>query len=160
MTQLMDCGIGDIIPNDVNLDMLISKLRKVQTEAQVKDNQQESKKQGTSGSHGRLADMNVIDLLQALGPNKRTAKITVNDSTGDRTLIIFLDRGVISYAELDDELGASAVHEGIFWSEGSWTVEVVSQDELPESNNQTPNEAILLEGCHLMDKRIRSGQLL
>ena len=160
MTQLMDCGIKDIIPNDVNLDMLISKLRKVLTEAQARDNQQKSNNQVTSGSHGRLSDMNVVDLLQALGPNQRTAKITVNDSTEDRTLIIFLDRGVISYAELDDKLGVSAVHEGIFWSEGSWTVELVSQDELPEPNNHTSNEAILLKGCRLMDERIRSGQLL
>ena len=160
MTQLMDCGIEDIIPNDVNLDMLVSKLRKVQTKAELQDSQLMSANQISSGSHGRLADMNVVDLLQALGPNRRTVKITVTDSTDDKILIIFLDQGVISYAELDDQLGAPAVHEGIFWSEGSWVVEPVSPDKLPVPNNHTPNEAILFEGCRLMDERVRAGQLL
>ncbi|MDH3890271.1 MAG: DUF4388 domain-containing protein [candidate division Zixibacteria bacterium] len=160
MTPLLDRGLEDIIPSDVNPDMLVSKLRKVQTRAQLQDSQLMSDNQSSSGSHGRLSDMNVIDLLHALGPSRRTVKITITGSTEDKRLIIFLDQGVISYAELNGQVGAPAVHVGVCWSEGSWVVEPVTPDKLPVPNNHTSNDAILLEGRRLMDERVRTGQLL
>jgi response regulator RpfG family c-di-GMP phosphodiesterase len=160
ITALLDRGLEDIIPIDVNLDMLVSKLRKVQTRAQLLDSQLMSVTQPTAGSHGRLADMNVVDLLQALGPSRRTVKITITASSEDKRLFMYLDQGAVTYAELDELSGAPAVHEAITWSEGSWSVEPVSPDELPIPNNCTPNDALLLEGCRLMDERVRQGQLL
>lgn len=160
MTQLMDRGIEDIIPNDVNLDMLVSKLRKIQTRAQLQDSQLMSANNTSAGSNGRLADMNVVDLLHALGPNRRTVKITVTAMTDDRQLILFLDQGKVVCAQLGDLVGAPAVHEAIAWSEGSWAVEPVSPDRLPVPNVHTPNDTLILEGRRLMDERVRSGQLL
>ncbi len=160
MTPLLDRGIEDIIPCDANLDMLVSKLRKVQARAELLDSQLISAAQQSSDSHGRLSDMNVVDLLQALGPSRRTVRMTATESDEGKKLIMYLDQGAISYAEQGELLGAPAVQEAICWSEGSWVVEPVSPDKLPEPNNHTPNEAILLEGCRLMDERVRSGQLL
>jgi DNA-binding response OmpR family regulator len=160
MTQLMESGIEDIIPNDVNLDMLVSKLRKVQTRAQLQDSQLMSTNHASSGSHGRLADMNVVDLLRALGPSRRTVKITVTAMADDEQLIMFLDQGNVAFAQLGDLVGAPAVHEAIAWSDGSWVVEPVSPDKLPVPNNHTLNESLLKDGCRLMDERVRTGQLL
>ncbi len=160
MTPLLDRGIEDIIPGDVSLDMLVSKLRKVQNRLQLQDSQLMSDQQTSAGSHGRIADLNLIDLLQALGPSRRTVKITVTSPSDGRELIMYLANGNISYARLGDLEGAQAVYEAITWAEGSWSVQPVSTDELPPANNSRRNEDILLEGCRLMDERVRAGRLL
>jgi hypothetical protein len=114
-----------------------------------------------TGAQGRLADMNLIDLIQALGPSRRTVKMTVQSSKPeDETLTIFLELGDVIFAEYKDLKGAEAVYEGLTWADGYWKVSPVSNDQLPTPNNQLGNESILMEGCRLIDEKARSGQIL
>lgn len=97
--------------------------------------------------------MNIIDLLQALGPGQRTTKIiaTPAGSTTDR-LEIYLDRGNIVFAQLGDLQGAEAIYAGMTWEEGTWAIEPIEREELIRSNNEFSNESILIEGCRLIDE--------
>ncbi len=160
LTSLLEGGVEDIISRDGNLDLLIVKLKKIQAciEAEAGETAQGEE---SSGSRGRLSDMNLIDLLQALGPSRKTVRLTVTPGSSESDkLIIYLDQGNISSAEFKDKTGPEAVYEGIAWTDGSWMVEPVLAESLPESNNQLPNESILMEGCCLLDEKVRAGQLL
>jgi len=160
LTKLLERGIEDIIALDGSLDLLIVKMRKAWDRIQAED-KETSEGEQSNGSRGRLSDMNLIDLLQALGPSRKTVRITITaENSDDGRLIIYLDQGNITFAQFKDKTGPEAVYEGIAWTDGSWTVEPVLAESLPESNNQLPNESILMEGCRLLDEKVRAGQLL
>ncbi|MCK5126935.1 MAG: DUF4388 domain-containing protein [candidate division Zixibacteria bacterium] len=157
LTNLLDKGIEDIISLDDNLDLLANKIRKLQ----VRIDTRAEKAGGAAGAHGRLSDMNLIDLLQALGPGRKTVKITISKKGTDKTsLAIFLDNGHITHAKLNSLTGPEAIYEGLTWADGTWAVSPITVADIPEPNNQASNESILMEGCRLMDERMQSGQLL
>jgi len=159
LTSLFERGIEDIVALDGNLDLLIVKLKKIQARIQV-EAKETVQGEPSSGSRGRLSDMNLIDLLHALGPSRKTVKITIAPGSSKRDkLVIYLDQGNITSAKFKDKTGPEAVYEGIAWTDGTWTVEPVSAKSLPEPNNQLPNESILMEGCRLLDEKVRAGQL-
>ena len=161
LTSLLGQGIEDIIALDDNLDLLITKIRKLQTRINAQAMKGGEGAEGTSGARGRLADMDLVDLLQALGPGRKTVRITVQANKPNRpTLTICLKHGDITFAECKDLKGATAVYEGLTWADGTWTVEPVTDEELPAPNNQLPTESILLEGCRMVDQKVRAGQLL
>jgi len=149
LTSLFDRGLEDIIPHDGSLEMLAVKLRKIRLRMDQKTNQVKEAAEG-AGTSGNLCDMNLIDLLQALGPGRRTARITV--TSGQKKLLLYLDQGRIVYAEGGGKTGAEAVFEPLGWAEGKWMVEPIEASELPDPNNELPNESILMEGCRLLDE--------
>jgi len=161
LTGLLEAGIEDVIARDNNLDMLVTKVCKLQARLKNDTRRREGYPVSASGARGRLSDMNLIDLLQALGPSLKTVRIRVNGNNSDNNqLTIYLDNGCLIFAELDKLTGAEAVYEGLTWSDGHWFVEPVKPTDLPEPNNDQSNESILMEGCRLMDEKLKSGQLL
>jgi len=158
LADLLARDVEDILALDDNLDILVGKIHKMQTRI----NARAAADQGEPiGARGRLAEMNLIDLLQAMGPSRKTVRITVTPgrkNAGDLT--IFLDQGNIIFAMLRHLTGAEAVHEGLAWTDGTWIAEAMTQDDLPEPNNHLSNESILMEGCRLMDERVKAGKLM
>jgi hypothetical protein len=97
--------------------------------------------------------MNVIDLLQAMGPTGKTARLSV---TGQgQQLTIYLKEGQITYAECEDVVGAEAVYCALGWRKGVWSLESVAPEDIPDPNVSHTNEGILLEGCRRLDESIR-----
>ena len=160
LSGLVESGIRDIIPLDTNLDRLTGRIRALQSKLNAKNGGHEGP-DTPAGARGRLTDMNLIDLLQALGPSRKTVRITVlPPPESSSPLTIYLDQGSVVFAELGRLIGAEAVYEGLTWTEGAWTVASVSPAEIPPPNNQLSNESILMEGCRLLDERVKTGQLL
>ncbi len=160
LTNLFEKGIEDIITLEGNLDLLMVKMHKVRNRIQT-ESQETAAGKHTGSSRGRLSDMNLIDLLQALGPSRKTVKITMaTRDSEDGEFVIYLRQGNITYAQFKEKVGAEAVYEGIAWTDGTWTVEPVSTESLPPPNNELANESVLMEGCRLLDERVRAGQLL
>ncbi len=149
MSSLLEEGIEDVIPADDNLNLLLIKMKKIQARIEAKAKEREEVVQ-QSGAVGHLEDMNLIDLLQALGPSRKTAKLTIN-SNGQK-LVIFLNQGDIIFAECGDKLGAEAVYEGIAWASGTWNIQPATPQSMPEPNNEYSNESIMMEGCRLLDE--------
>jgi CheY-like chemotaxis protein len=155
--DLLREGFVDVISSDNVLDLMMIKLR--QTRARIcrehHDRREFVKRLGT---HGSLDDMNVIDILQALGPTTKTARLSV---TGEgHQLAICLNRGQITWAECEGAVGAEAVYCALGWKRGIWSLDPLTLDELPEPNVTHTNEAILLEGCRRLDQGIRDTSLL
>ncbi len=153
MTGLLDQGIEDLISIDNNLNLLVVKIRKVRMriEAQASTPHIRANRNTGTGAMGNLIDMNLIDLLQALGPSRRTVNLIVSNGTDE--LCLYLQQGQIVHAKLRDLAGAEAVYEAIGWTTGYWNIQPVTPEEIPPANNQYPNESILMEGCRLLDER-------
>ena len=154
--SLLGQGIEDILSHETGLDMIVLKLRKAWEQQRVAHDGAAGRAIRADDSHGRLSDMNMIDLLQALGPSGRTARVRVRPNAGsDDELEIHLDRGNIAYARLGDITGAEAIYLGIPWNEGSWSVEPLAHEQLAEQNTFVTNELILIEGCRIKDEMTR-----
>ncbi len=159
VTELFDEGIEDVIDIDSNLDLLIVKMKKIRSFIEEKKQLNESTLK-SSRTNGRLSDMNLIDLLQALGPSQKTVKITVtSNSESGHELVIYLNKGQISFASYKEAVGADAVYNAMGWTEGTWVVEPITNTDLPESNNKQSNESIMMEGCRRLDEKVKTGQL-
>jgi len=161
MTDLLERGLEDIIAMEDNLDLLVSKLRKLEAKLRAARNKADSSLARDVGAQGRLSDMSLLDLLQVLGPGRKTVRVTVESRAPDQgKLRMYLDTGVITFAKLGETTGAEAVYEAMTWSTGTWMVEPVETSVIPPANNRLSNESILMEGCRLLDERMRTGQLL
>jgi len=152
LNSLLNDGIEDILPLDDSYNSLIIKMNRVRERNDAVSRQRRSVIREL-GTHGTLEDMNVIDLLQMMGPSRKTARISI--SGHGRQLTIFLNAGNIIYAECDGKIGPDAVYQGLSWNRGVWSVDPITDDDLPEPNNELPNESILLEGCRLLDEQSR-----
>jgi response regulator RpfG family c-di-GMP phosphodiesterase len=153
LTSMFERGIEDIIPLENSLDLLVVKMRKLRARVESKAKSQTGTEgKGTAGS---LEAMNLIDLLQALGPSGKTARIQVISNGAE--LALYLDKGRITFAQVGEKTGAQAVYEALAWSAGNWIVQPVADGDLPEPNNEHPNESILMEGCRLLDERQRAA---
>ncbi|MEW5795178.1 MAG: DUF4388 domain-containing protein [Candidatus Zixiibacteriota bacterium] len=151
--RLLRIGFEEVVRAGNVLDLLMIKLNRFKERLITQRNQRVELLQAL-GTHGSLADMNVIDLLQAMGPTGKTARISI--SAEGRQLTVFIDRGRVMYAECDDFIGPDAVYSAVGWNQGVWSVDPVCPDELPAPNVFSTNEAILLEGCRRLDEHNRA----
>ena len=152
LTMMLEKGIEDIIPVNDNPNLLIVKMKKIQQRLS------ETAMNATNGiaengAHGRLEDMNLIDLLQAMGPSRKTVRLAVNSDHNE--LVIYLEQGNIVYAACNELEGAEAVYKALTWTDGNWSVQPVTRGSIPTPNNDIPNESILMEGCRLIDEQQR-----
>lgn len=158
LTSLIDGGIEDIIPFESNLDLLISKVRRLQSKLQAM-NESRRDLNTPSGAFGRLTDMSLVDLIQALGSSHKTAKISLRrDKQGEPPLTIYMDHGYIHHATFKNVSGVEAVYAGLKWRDGVWTIEPISIGDLPDANIDQSNEAILMEGLRRTDEKSSAKQ--
>jgi hypothetical protein len=152
LTPLLEWGIDDILDCECDPDHVTLKVNKGwarrEGSADVKDTDD-----CQIASRGSLQDINLIELLQVLGTSGRTTRLRVVSSTRQRhTLEICLKRGQIVYAQIDDLQGVEAIYVGMTWDSGTWSMEPLTDVPEQENNNQLSNQAILLEGCRLLDE--------
>ncbi len=157
LAAMLELGLEDVVAIENSLDLLVVKLQKLRARiAQSAHSELKMDVHSPTVTSGNIEDMNLVDLIQAMGPGGRTAKIRVMSTQGKLT--VCLDRGRIIYAESDDKTGAEAVYDAVMWRTGKWVVQTLKEDELPEPNNDSANEAILMEGCRRLDEMSRAGQ--
>jgi hypothetical protein len=95
-----------------------------------------------------------------MGPSRKTAKIILTPTDNpDLKLELFLFKGDIHFAQLGGLGSPEAIYTALAWTDGHWRIEPVGEDEMPEANNQLPNDALLMEGCRLIDEQARTGRL-
>ncbi|MCD6249658.1 MAG: DUF4388 domain-containing protein [candidate division Zixibacteria bacterium] len=155
--DLLRAGFEDIIDSKNVLDLLMIKLRRTRDRISRERRRRHDILQQL-GTHGSLNDMNVIDLLQAMGPTGKTSRLSV---TGQgQQLTIYLNKGQITYAECDEVVGAEAVYCALGWRKGVWSLEPVTSEDIPEPNTSDSNDAILLEGCRRLDEEVHDTSTL
>ena len=148
--DLLRLGFEDVIRVENILDLMMIKLARVRDRLLAERSYRVEIIQDL-GTRGSLDDMNIIDLLQAMGPTGKTVRISISGS--GHQLTIYLNRGQVIFAECEDLSGAEAIYQALTWKQGIWSVDPATDHDLPQPNNHLSNEAILLEGCRLLDER-------
>ncbi len=152
LEQLFQSGINDIVTDSEEYETLCAK-----TLALIERQRKDTQSTESSVAHGKLSNLNLIDLIQALGPGRKTTLITLRED-GEEILIYMVD-GAIVHASGKDINGPEAIFEGICWLAGSFTVTNILPQDAPAPNVDLPNESVLMEGCRLMDERMREGKI-
>lgn len=106
------------------------------------------------GVSGSLDEMGFMETVQILANRSKDALISLRNESGS-TANIYLHNGEIIYAATESLRGENAIYEVLTWKGGFF--QVVTPDELPERNVFGSTEAIMLEGCRLMDEEFRES---
>ena len=155
LSALLTKGIEDIVPVGDNLNMLAAKMNRIRSRAKAHQDSQKLEITDAKNieTQGQLSDMNLIELLQVLGPSRKTVHLSISSSESE--LLIYLCNGDIIWAKVGEIAGAEAVHQGICWTSGVWTMNSIEESDLPERNIHDQNESIIMEGCRLLDESTR-----
>lgn len=101
---------------------------------------------------GSLEQLSFIDLVQILTAGGRSVAIDI--VSGEKKAKVVLWQGQIKFAVALGIEGEPAVYEVLAWEKGSFSLRPV--ESAPPVNCRAPNDAILLEGCRLLDERRRA----
>lgn len=108
-----------------------------------------SKSQAVTGT---LSQLSFIDMVQILAAGTRSVRIELHKGKANAKIILW--QGQIKYAEAAGKMGEEAVYEILAWQDATFSFSPV--ETMPHANCRMPNEAMLLEGCRLMDEQKRS----
>lgn len=98
---------------------------------------------------GRLAEMNMIDLLQSLELGQKTCSLTVNRN-GDSCRMYF-SAGQINHAELGETSGDEAVYHVVTWPDGDFEIDFNSRSDQHSTSRST--QGLLMEALRLLDEQ-------
>jgi hypothetical protein len=104
----------------------------------------------TEGFWGGFATLSFIDLLQVLAQAAKSVRMDLVGPEGEKAKV-YLRRGRMVHAQCGEAAGVDAIYRIIGWGEDG-SFEVHPADEFPPDNVFEANEAILMEGCRLMDE--------
>lgn len=110
-----------------------------------------SKSQAVTGT---LSQLSFIDMVQILAAGTRSVRIELHKGKANAKIVLW--QGQIKYAEAAGKLGEEAVYEILAWQDATFSFSPV--ETMPQVNCRVPNEAMLLEGCRLMDEQKRNNE--
>ena len=99
---------------------------------------------------GGLAALSFIDLLQVLAQAAKSVQMNLVGPDGDKAEV-YMRRGRMVHARCGEAMGVDAIYRIIGWGDDG-TFEIKPAREFPSDNVFEANEAILMEGCRLMDE--------
>ncbi|MEA3332463.1 MAG: DUF4388 domain-containing protein, partial [Pseudomonadota bacterium] len=104
------------------------------------------------GVSGSLEEMGFMETIQILANREKDALITLQDQKNN-SAEVYLHRGEIIYAGCGNLQGETAIYKLLTWKNGFF--QVTTPKQLPERNIFGSTEAMMLEGCRLMDEDLR-----
>ncbi len=102
---------------------------------------------------GRLAEMNMIDLLQSLELGQKTCSLTV--TRNGENCRMFFAAGQIVHAELGSVVGDDAVCCVVSWPDGSFEIDFNARSEKQTTTRST--QGLLMEALRLLDEQNRGS---
>ena len=153
IAKLTKYGLDQAIHYLGDVEILSFRLKHV-----ADDKEQESRRRlqvlQEMGTHGSLTHMNIIDLLQSMGPSNKMLCIGV--TAKGHHLTMYLSQGQLVHAASDELSGVDAVYEALKWDSGIWSVDHITPADMPEPNVHSSIDSILMRGCYLLDELNRS----
>lgn len=150
--DLLDAGFDDVFTQPFDFDIISARLTKSVRSMAGRGDASET----PGGFTADFKAFSFVELIQALGQSLKTVRISLRSDTGT-IAEIHLRSGRIVHAVCGRLKGVEAVYEVIAWrDDGSFTVE--PQDHSPPDNVFLSNEAILMEGCRMLDETTSSGK--
>ncbi len=140
-------GSDDFIGKESSSQIAFLKLNRLIQQSQRRDN--DAVPDGVSGS---LEEMGFMETIQILANREKDALITLQDQEKN-SAEVYLHLGEIINARCEELEGETAIYKLLTWESGFFQVK--TPERLPERNVFGSTEAIMLEGCRLMDEDLR-----
>ena len=112
-------------------------------------------RESEGGVSGALEEMGFMETIQILANREKDALISLRNPENQKAEV-FLHLGEIIHARCGDLEGENAIYELLGWQKGFF--QVTTPSRLPERNIFGSTEAIMLEGCRLLDENQRDGK--
>ena len=143
--DLLDAGFDDVFAPPYNYDVITARINKALQSPKRQPSGDESNK-----FSAHFTVFSPIDLIQSLGQGLKTVRVDLENAEGE-TGTIFIRKGRMVHAVCGRITGEKAIYRIIEWGDdGSFNV--TPTDDLPKDNIKQSNEAILMEGCRLLDE--------
>lgn len=143
----LEAGFEDVWSGNWDAGVAAAKLRR----AVERRPHAPSKSQSVTGT---LSQLSFIDMVQILAAGSRSVKIELHKGKSAAKVILW--QGQIKFAEADGQLGEDAIYKILTWQDATFSFSPV--ETMPHANCRMPNEAMLLEGCRLMDEHTRNTE--
>ena len=103
---------------------------------------------------GRLAEMNMIDLLQSLELGQKSCTLTI--SRGGESCRMFFADGQINHAEMGSVAGDDAVYSVVGWPDGAFEIDF-NAPRSPQQTTTRTTQSLLMEALRILDESKRDS---
>jgi DNA-binding response OmpR family regulator len=143
---LFDAGFDDVFAPPFDFDVIAARIAKsIRGVVRAEPSNLRS-----GGFRASLKAFAFIDLVQALAQSRKSVRITLTHDGGEQARV-FMREGRLVHARCARLSGVGAVYRVIAWGEhGAFTVE--PEGKFPKDNVAESVEAVLMEGCRLLDE--------
>lgn len=145
ISKALLAGADDFISKESSAQVTFLKLSRL-----IQHSHKYNKQAADTGVSGSLNEMGFMETIQILANREKDALITLQDHSNSAE--VYLHQGQIIYAECGEVLGENAIYKLLTWKNGFFQVK--TPEQLPERNVFNSTEAIMLEGCRLMDENL------
>jgi CheY-like chemotaxis protein len=104
----------------------------------------------SGGMSGKLSELNIMDLFQAMEMGAKTCVMNFTGTNGESAQIWFGD-GQIYAAQMGKVKGDAVVNTLVKWPDGTFEINF-SAPRNPEKNTSTGTQGLLMEALRLMDE--------
>ena len=147
VSKALLAGADDFISKESSTQVAFLKLNRL-----IQRNYRQDKQSTDSGVSGSLDEMGFMETIQILANREKDALIALQDQKNN-SAEVYLHQGEIIYAGCGELQGETAIYELLTWKNGFF--QVTTPKQLPERNVFGSTEAMMLEGCRLMDEDLR-----
>ncbi|MCK5679906.1 response regulator [bacterium] len=147
ISDALIAGADDFISKESSDQVVFLKLNRL-----IQHNQRSSRKNSDGGVSGSLQEMGFMETVQILANREKDALIKITDQNHNQAEV-YLHAGEIIYASCQELEGENAIYKLLSWEDGFFQVD--TPKKLPERNVFGSTEAIMLEGCRLLDEESR-----
>ena len=147
ISKALVAGADDFLAKDSSAQVVFLKLNRL-----IQRDQRTQRQTGDGGVSGSLQEMGFMETVQILANREKDALIKITDQNSHQAEV-YLHAGEIIYARCKELEGENAIYELLGWEDGFFQVD--TPKNLPERNVFGSTEAIMLEGCRLLDEESR-----
>jgi CheY-like chemotaxis protein len=154
ISQALLAGADDFIPKESSDQVAFLKMNRL-----VQQSHRTGRSETGGGVSGALEEMGFMETIQILANRQKDALITLENPEQKLRAEVYLHEGEIIHAHCGELEGENVIYELLTWQKGFFQVN--TPRKLPERNVFGSTEAIMLEGCRLMDEsQLENGDLL
>ena len=154
ISQALLAGADDFIPKESSDQVAFLKMNRL-----IQQTQRTARTDAGGGVSGALEEMGFMETIQILANRQKDALIILENPERELKAEVYLHEGEIIHARCGEMEGENVIYELLTWQKGFFQVN--TPQALPERNVYGSTEAIMLEGCRLMDEsQLESGDLL
>jgi len=147
ISKSLVAGADDFLAKESSSQVVFLKLNRL-----IQRNHQARHQTGDGGVSGSLQEMGFMETVQILANREKDALIKITNQD-NKQAEVYLHAGEIIFARCKDLEGENAIYELLGWENGFFQVD--TPKNLPERNVFGSTEAIMLEGCRLLDEESR-----